>query len=214
MSREYGPLEGDTVILGDTKLRLRIDSRVDDQGDEFRVGFAKTGRDGMGLRSLGARESCDLLITNVVVLDPVDGVRVASIGIREGRICGIGKAGNPDVQAGVDITIGPGTEIIAGEGRIITAGAMDAHIHFICPQQVDDALHSGLTTMLGGGTGPAHGTLATTCTPGPWHLGRMLQAADAFPMNLAFAGKGNASLPAALPAGRPCEAAIQHRGGH
>jgi hypothetical protein len=139
----------------------------------------------------------DTVITNALIVDHT-GIYKADVGLRDGRIHAIGKAGNPDTQPGVDIVIGPGTEAIAGEGRILTAGGFDSHIHFICPQQIEDALHSGLTTMLGGGTGPAHGTLATTCTPGPWHIGRMLQAADAFPMNLAFAGKGNASRPAAL----------------
>jgi len=144
-----------------------------------------------------AEGAVDTVITNALIVDHT-GIYKADVGLKDGRIAKIGKAGNPDTQPGVDIVIGPGTEAIAGEGRILTAGGFDSHIHFICPQQIEDALHSGLTTMLGGGTGPAHGTLATTCTPGPWHIGRMLQAADAFPMNLAFAGKGNASLPAAL----------------
>ncbi|AZB69982.1 hypothetical protein EBL86_11200, partial [Cereibacter sphaeroides] len=144
-----------------------------------------------------AEGAVDTVITNALILDWT-GIYKADVGLRDGRIAKIGKAGNPDTQPGVDIVVGPGTEVIAGEGKILTAGGFDSHIHYICPQQIEDALHSGLTTMLGGGTGPAHGTLATTCTPGAWHLGRMLQSADAFPMNLAFAGKGNASLPAAL----------------
>ncbi|MCE8421405.1 urease subunit alpha, partial [Rhodovulum sulfidophilum] len=155
-------------------------------------------RDGMGQsQRTRAEGAMDTVITNALIVDWT-GIYKADVGLRDGRIAKIGKAGNPDTQPGVDIVIGPGTEIIAGEGRILTAGGMDAHIHFICPQQIEDSLHSGITTMLGGGTGPAHGTLATTCTPGPWHIGRMLQAADAFPINLAFAGKGNASLPAGL----------------
>ena len=167
-------------------------------GEEVKFGGGKVIRDGMGQsQATRAEGAVDTVITNALIVDWT-GIYKADVGLRDGRIHKIGKAGNPDTQPGVDIVIGPGTEIIAGEGRILTAGGFDSHIHFICPQQIEDALHSGLTTMLGGGTGPAHGTLATTCTPGPWHIGRMLQAADAFPMNLAFAGKGNASLPAAL----------------
>ena len=152
----------------------------------------------MGQSQLSRSEGAvDTVITNSLIVD-VTGIYKADVGLKDGKICGIGKAGNPDIQDNIDIIIGPGTEAIAGEGHILTAGGFDSHIHFICPQQIDDALHSGLTTMLGGGTGPAHGTLATTCTPGPWHISRMLQSADSFPMNLAFAGKGNASLPRAL----------------
>jgi urease subunit alpha len=167
-------------------------------GEEVKFGGGKVIRDGMGQsQTTRAAGAVDTVITNALIIDH-KGIYKADVGLHDGRIHKIGKAGNPDTQPGVNIIIGPGTEIIAGEGRILTAGGFDSHIHFICPQQIEDALHSGLTTMLGGGTGPAHGTLATTCTPGPWHIGRMLQAADAFPMNLAFAGKGNASQPDAL----------------
>jgi len=194
----YGPTTGDRVRLADTDLVIEVEKDFTTYGEEVKFGGGKVIRDGMGqsqtTRSDGA---VDTVITNALVID-VTGIFKADIGLKDGVINGIGKAGNPDTQPGVDIVIGPGTEAIAGEGHVLTAGGFDSHIHFICPQQIDDALHSGLTTMLGGGTGPAHGTLATTCTPGPWHIGRMLQAADAFPMNLAFAGKGNASLPAAL----------------
>jgi urease subunit alpha len=194
----YGPTTGDRVRLADTDLIIEVERDLTTYGEEVKFGGGKVIRDGMGQsqipRSGGA---ADTVITNALILDH-SGIYKADVGLRDGRILKIGKAGNPDTQPNVTITIGPGTEIIAGEGRILTAGGMDAHIHFICPQQIEDALHSGLTTMLGGGTGPAHGTLATTCTPGPWHIMRMMQAADAFPMNLAFAGKGNASLPAGL----------------
>ncbi|MCA3443690.1 MAG: urease subunit alpha [Rhodobacter sp.] len=194
----YGPTTGDRVRLADTELIIEVERDLTTYGEEVKFGGGKVIRDGMGQsqipRSGGA---ADTVITNALILDH-SGIYKADVGLRDGRILKIGKAGNPDTQPGVTIIIGPGTEIIAGEGRILTAGGMDAHIHFICPQQIEDALHSGLTTMLGGGTGPAHGTLATTCTPGPWHIMRMMQAADAFPMNLAFAGKGNASLPAGL----------------
>ncbi|MCA3451832.1 MAG: urease subunit alpha [Rhodobacter sp.] len=194
----YGPTTGDRVRLGDTDLIIEVERDLTTYGEEVKFGGGKVIRDGMGQsqipRSGGA---ADTVITNALILDH-SGIYKADVGLRDGRILKIGKAGNPDTQPNVTIIIGPGTEIIAGEGRILTAGGMDAHIHFICPQQIEDALHSGLTTMLGGGTGPAHGTLATTCTPGPWHIMRMMQAADAFPMNLAFAGKGNASLPAGL----------------
>jgi len=167
-------------------------------GEEVKFGGGKVIRDGMGQSQVTRAEGAmDTVITNALIVDHT-GIYKADVGLRDGRIAKIGKAGNPDTQSGVNIVIGSGTEAIAGEGRILTAGGFDSHIHFICPQQIEDALHSGLTTMLGGGTGPAHGTLATTCTPGSWHIGRMLQAADAFPMNLAFAGKGNASLTAAL----------------
>jgi len=194
----YGPTTGDRVRLADTDLIVEVERDLTTYGEEVKFGGGKVIRDGMGQsQATRAEGAVDTVITNALILDHT-GIYKADVGLRDGRIAGIGKAGNPDTQPGVDIVIGPGTEAIAGEGRILTAGGFDAHIHFICPQQVEDALHSGLTTMLGGGTGPAHGTLATTCTPGPWHLGRMLQAADALPMNLAFAGKGNASRPAAL----------------
>jgi urease subunit alpha len=194
----YGPTTGDRVRLADTDLVIEVEMDFTTYGEEVKFGGGKVIRDGMGQSQTTRRDGAvDTVITNVLVVD-VTGIFKADIGLKDGVINGIGKAGNPDTQPGVDIVIGPGTEVIAGEGHVLTAGGFDSHIHFICPQQIDDALHSGLTTMLGGGTGPAHGTLATTCTPGPWHIGRMLQAADAFPMNLAFAGKGNASLPAAL----------------
>ncbi|NOD89821.1 MULTISPECIES: urease subunit alpha [unclassified Ruegeria] len=211
----FGPTVGDKVRLADTDLIIEVEKdliverataarfsetghREDVYGEEVKFGGGKVIRDGMGQSQVTRAEGAvDTVITNALIVDH-SGIYKADVGLKDGRIAKIGKAGNPDTQPGVDIIIGPGTEIIAGEGRILTAGGFDSHIHFICPQQIEDALHSGLTTMLGGGTGPAHGTLATTCTPGPWHIGRMLQAADAFPMNLAFAGKGNTSLPAAL----------------
>ncbi len=194
----YGPTTGDRLRLADTDLVIEVERDLTTYGEEVKFGGGKTIRDGMGqsqrTRAMGA---VDTLITNALILDHT-GIYKADVGLRDGRIHAIGKAGNPDTQPGVDIIVGPGTEVIAGEGRILTAGGFDSHIHYICPQQIEEALASGVTTMLGGGTGPAHGTLATTCTPGPWHLARMLQSADAFPMNLAFAGKGNASLPGAL----------------
>ncbi len=194
----YGPTAGDRLRLADTDLVIEVERDLTVYGEEVKFGGGKVIRDGMGQsQATRAQGAVDTVITNALIVDHT-GIYKADIGLRDGRIAKIGKAGNPDTQPAVDIVIGPGTEIIAGEGKILTAGGFDSHIHFICPQQVEDALHSGLTTMLGGGTGPAHGTLATTCTPGPWHIGRMLQAADALPMNLAFAGKGNASLPAAL----------------
>jgi urease subunit alpha len=194
----FGPTTGDRVRLADTELFIEVERDCTIYGEEVKFGGGKVIRDGMGQsQRTRAEGTVDTVITNALIVDWT-GIYKADVGLRDGRIHAIGKAGNPDVQPGVDIVIGPGTEAIAGEGKILTAGGFDAHIHFICPQQIDDALHSGLTTMLGGGTGPAHGTLATTCTPGSWHIGRMLQAADAFAMNLAFAGKGNASLPAAL----------------
>jgi len=194
----YGPTTGDRVRLGDTALVIEVERDLTTYGEEVKFGGGKVIRDGMGQSQASRAEGAvDTVITNALIVDHT-GIFKADLGLRDGRIARIGKAGNPDTQPGVDIVIGPGTEIIAGEGRILTAGGIDTHIHFICPQQIEDALHSGITTMLGGGTGPAHGTLATTCTPGPWHIGRMLQAADAFPVNLGFAGKGNASLPAAL----------------
>jgi urease subunit alpha len=194
----FGPTTGDRVRLADTDLVIEVERDLTTYGEEVKFGGGKVIRDGMGQSQASrAGGAVDTVITNALILDH-SGIYKADVGLRDGRIARIGKAGNPDTQPGVDIIIGPGTEAIAGEGKILTAGGFDSHIHYICPQQIEDALHSGLTTLLGGGTGPAHGTLATTCTPGPWHIGRMLQAADAFPMNLAFAGKGNASLPAAL----------------
>ena len=197
-SAMYGPTTGDKIRLADTDLIIEVERDFTTYGEEVKFGGGKVIRDGMGqsqaTRSQGA---VDTVLTNALVVD-YSGIYKADIGLMDGRILKIGKSGNPDTQPNVDIVIGPGTEIIAAEGKILTAGGFDSHIHFICPQQIEDALHSGITTMLGGGTGPAHGTLATTCTPAPWHISRMLQAADAFPMNLAFAGKGNASLPQAL----------------
>ena len=194
----YGPTTGDRLRLADTDLIIEVEKDFTTYGEEVKFGGGKVIRDGMGQSQASrAKGAVDTVITNALVVD-ASGIYKADIGLKDGVICGIGKAGNPDTQPGVDIIIGPGTEAIAAEGHILTAGGFDSHIHFICPQQIDDALHSGLTTMLGGGTGPAHGTLATTCTPGPWHIGRMLQAADGFAMNLAFAGKGNAAMPGAL----------------
>ncbi|MFP4449891.1 MAG: urease subunit alpha [Rhodosalinus sp.] len=194
----FGPTTGDRVRLADTELFIEVERDLTTYGEEVKFGGGKVIRDGMGQsQATRAEGAVDTVITNALIVDAT-GIYKADVGFKDGRIAKIGKAGNPDVQPGVDIVVGPGTEAIAGEGRILTAGGFDSHIHFICPQQVEDALHSGITTMLGGGTGPATGTMATTCTPGPWHIGRMLQAADAFPMNLAFAGKGNASLPQAL----------------
>ena len=194
----YGPTTGDQVRLADTELFIEVEKDLTSYGEEVKFGGGKVIRDGMGQSQLSRKQGAvDTVITNALIVD-VNGIIKADIGIKNGIIDGIGKAGNPDTQPNVNIIIGPGTEIIAGEGKIITAGGFDSHIHFICPQQIDDALHSGITTMLGGGTGPAHGTLATTCTPGPWHIKRMIQSADAFSMNLAFAGKGNSSLPDAL----------------
>jgi urease subunit alpha len=194
----YGPTSGDRIRLADTELFIRIETDHTVYGEEVKFGGGKVIRDGMGQSQRSrAAGAVDTVITNAVILDHW-GVVKADIGIRDGRICAIGKAGNPDIQPGVQIVIGPGTEVIAAEGKILTAGGVDAHIHFICPQQVEHALYSGITTLLGGGTGPAHGTLATTCTPGPWHLARMLQAAEAFPVNIGLYGKGNASHPEAL----------------
>ena len=193
----FGPTLGDKVRLGDTDLFIEVERDFAIYGEEVKFGGGKVIRDGMGQGQLCARDVADTVITNALILDHW-GIVKADIGIKDGRISGIGKAGNPDIQPGVGIAIGAGTEVIAGEGQIVTAGGIDAHIHFICPQQIEEALMSGITTMIGGGTGPATGTNATTCTPGPWHIGRMLEAADAFPMNLGFLGKGNASLPAPL----------------
>jgi len=193
----FGPTVGDRVRLGDTGLWIRVEKDFCTYGEEVKFGGGKVIRDGMGQSQEVAANVVDTVITNALVLDHW-GIVKGDIGIKNGRISRIGKAGNPDIQPGVNIVIGPGTEVIAGEGMIATAGGIDAHIHFICPQQIEEALMSGVTTMLGGGTGPATGTNATTCTPGPWYIGRMLQAADAFPMNLGFLGKGNGSLPAAL----------------
>ncbi len=195
----FGPTVGDKLRLADTDLVIEVERDLTGPyGEEVKFGGGKVIRDGMGqAQTTRAEGAVDTVITNALIVDHT-GIYKADVGLKDGRIAKIGKAGNPDTQPGVDIIVGPGTEAIAGEGKILTAGGFDSHIHYICPQQIEDALHSGLTTMLGGGTGPAHGTLATTCTPGPWHIGRMLQSADAFPMNLAFAGKGNASLPAAL----------------
>ncbi len=194
----FGPTTGDKVRLADTDLIIEVERDHTVYGEEVKFGGGKVIRDGMGQsQATRAEGAVDTVITNAVILDHW-GIVKADIGLKDGRIAGIGKAGNPDTQPGVDIVIGPGTEAIAGEGKIVTAGGLDVHIHFICPQQIEDALMSGLTTMMGGGTGPAAGTNATTCTPGAWHIGRMLQAAEAFPMNLGFFGKGNASQPRAL----------------
>ena len=194
----FGPTTGDRVRLADTELFAEVEHDYTIYGEEVKFGGGKVIRDGMGQSQVTRADGAvDLVVTNALVIDYL-GIYKADIGVKDGKIHSIGKAGNPDIQSGVNIIVGPATEVIAGEGKILTAGGMDAHIHFICPQQIEDALHSGLTTMLGGGTGPAHGTLATTCTPGPWNIGKMLQSADAFPMNLSFAGKGNASLPEAL----------------
>ncbi|MBK9427007.1 MAG: urease subunit alpha [Gammaproteobacteria bacterium] len=194
----FGPTTGDRVRLGDTELWIEVERDFTVYGEEVKFGGGKVIRDGQGQsQATRAAGALDTVITNALILDHW-GIVKADIGIRDGRIAGIGKAGNPDVQPGVTLVIGPGTEVIAGEGLIATAGGIDAHIHFICPQQVEDALMSGITTMIGGGTGPATGTNATTCTPGAWHLARMLEAAEALPMNLGFLGKGNASRPEAL----------------
>src|SRR6266446_6110880 len=194
----FGPTKGDRVRLADTDLVIEVEKDFTTYGEEVKFGGGKVIRDGMGQSQLTNKQGAvDTVITNALILDHW-GIVKADVGIKAGFIADIGKAGNPDIQPGVSIIIGPGTEIIAGEGRILTAGGFDTHIHYICPQQVDEALMSGVTSMLGGGTGPAAGTKATTCTAGPWHISRMIQAADAFPVNLGFSGKGNASLPAAL----------------
>jgi urease subunit alpha len=194
----FGPTVGDKVRLADTDLFIEVEKDLTIYGEEVKFGGGKVIRDGLGQSQRSRGEGAvDTVITNALILDH-SGIVKADIGIKDGRIAAIGKAGNPDVQPNIDIIIGPGTEVIAGEGNIVTAGGIDTHVHYICPQQIEEALYSGLTTMMGGGTGPAVGTAATTCTPGPWHMQRMLQAADAFPMNLGFFGKGNASLAAAL----------------
>ncbi len=194
----FGPTIGDRVRLADTDLWIEVEKDYTIYGEEVKFGGGKVIRDGMGQGQKLAKDVADTVITNALIVDAVQGIVKADIGLKNGRIQAIGKAGNPDVQPGVTIAIGAGTEIIAGEGMIVTAGGIDSHIHFICPQQIEEALMSGVTTMLGGGTGPATGTFATTCTPGPWHIHSMLSAADAFPMNLGFFGKGNASLPGPL----------------
>ena len=194
----FGPTTGDRIRLADTELIIEVEKDFTTYGEEVKFGGGKVIRDGMGqAQTTRARGAVDTVITNAVILDHW-GIVKADVGLKDGLIAAIGKAGNPDIQPGVTIIVGPGTEVIAGEGKILTAGGFDSHIHFICPQQIEEALMSGVTTMLGGGTGPATGTFATTCTPGPWHIQRMIEAADAYPMNLGFAGKGNASKPAAL----------------
>ena len=193
----YGPTKGDRIRLGDTALFVEIEEDHTIYGEEVKFGGGKVIRDGMGQSQLASADVVDTIITNATILDHW-GIVKADVGIKNGRIHAIGKAGNPDIQPGVTIPVGPGTEAIAGEGMILTAGGIDAHIHFICPQQVEEAVCSGVTTMLGGGTGPATGTNATTCTPGPWHIHRMLQASDSLPVNLGYLGKGNASLPQGL----------------
>ncbi|MDP6978389.1 MAG: urease subunit alpha [Myxococcota bacterium] len=193
----YGPTTGDRVRLADTELIVEVERDLTTYGEEVTFGGGKVIRDGMGQSQRGREGSVDLVLTNALIIDHW-GIVKADIGVKDGRIAAIGKAGNPDIQPGVDIVVGPGTEVIAAEGQIVTAGGIDAHIHFICPQQAEDALMSGITTMLGGGTGPATGTNATTCTPGAWNLHRMLQAAEALPVNIGFLGKGNASQPTPL----------------
>ena len=194
----FGPTTGDKMRLADTDLIIEVERDLTTYGEEVKFGGGKVIRDGMGQSQVTrAGGAVDTVITNALIVDH-SGIYKADVGLRDGRIHKIGKAGNPDTQSGVDIIIGPGTEIIAGEGRILTAGGFDSHIHFICPQQLEDSLNSGVTTCFGGGTGPAHGTLATTCTPGPWHIGRMLQSFDGIAMNIGLSSKGNASQPAAL----------------
>jgi urease subunit alpha len=194
----FGPTVGDRVRLADTELIIEVERDYTTYGDEVKFGGGKVIRDGMGQSPItNADGAVDAVITNALILDWW-GIVKADVGIKDGKIHAIGKAGNPYIQDDVTIVIGPGTEAIAGEGMILTAGGIDSHIHFICPQQIEVAIASGITTMIGGGTGPAAGTSATTCTPGPWNMYRMLQAADAFPMNLGFLGKGNAALPAGL----------------
>src|ERR687892_1542261 len=196
-ARMFGPTVGDRVRLADTDLIIEVEKDFTVYGEEVKFGGGKVIRDGMGQSQRAAKEVADTVITNALIVDHW-GIVKADVGLKDGRIWKIGKAGNPDIQPKVTIPIGASTEVVAGEGLILTAGGIDSHIHFICPQQIDEALMSGVTTMIGGGTGPATGTFATTCTPGPWHMARMIEAADAFPMNLAFTGKGNASRPDAL----------------
>ncbi len=191
----FGPTVGDKVRLADTELWIEVEQDLTTYGEEVKFGGGKVIRDGMGQSQLVASEVADTVITNALIVDAITGIIKADVAIKDGHIWAIGKAGNPDIQPNVTIPIGAGTEIIAGEGMILTAGGIDSHIHWICPQQIEEALMSGITTMLGGGTGPATGTYATTCTPGPWHIHRMLEAAEAFPMNLGFFGKGNVSQP-------------------
>ncbi len=193
----FGPTVGDRLRLADTDLLIEIEKDLTVYGEEVKFGGGKVIRDGMGQSQREAKAAVDTVITNAIIIDH-SGIIKADIGIKAGRIAGIGKAGNPDIQPGVTIVIGPGTEAIAGENMIVTAGGIDSHIHFICPQQIDEAISAGITTMIGGGTGPATGTFATTCTPGPWHIERMLQAAEGYPINLGFLGKGNASRPEPL----------------
>ena len=195
----FGPTVGDKVRLADTELIIEVERDLTTYGEEVKFGGGKVIRDGMGQSQVTNKKGAvDTVITNALILDAVTGIIKADIGIVRGRIAKIGKAGNPDIQPNVDIIVGPGTDVIAGEGKIVTAGGFDSHIHFICPQQIDDALMAGMTTLLGGGTGPSHGTFATTCTPGPWHMEMMLRASDSFPINIGIACKGNASLPAPL----------------
>src|ERR1700760_3057925 len=194
----FGPTTGDRVRLADTDLVVEVEKDFCTYGEEVKFGGGKVIRDGMGQSQITNKAGAvDTVITNALIIDHW-GIVKADVGLKAGHIHSIGKAGNPDIQPGVSIIVGPGTEVIAGEGKIVTAGGIDTHVHYICPQQIEEALYSGLTTMMGGGTGPATGTAATTCTPGPWHIQRMLEAADAFPMNLGIFGKGNASLPAGL----------------
>ena len=194
----FGPTKGDRVRLADTDLIIEVEKDFTTYGEEVKFGGGKVIRDGMGQSQVTNKQGAvDTVITNALIVDHW-GIVKADIGLKDGRVLAIGKAGNPDVQPGVDIIIGPGTDVIAGEGKILTAGGVDSHIHFICPQQVEEAISAGVTTLVGGGTGPSTGTAATTCTPGPWHLARIIQAAEGLPVNLAFAGKGNASRPQAL----------------
>src|SRR5882672_9751277 len=193
----FGPTTGDRVRLADTELWIEVERDLTAYGEEVKFGGGKVIRDGMGQGQDVSARTADTIITNALIVDHW-GIVKADVGLKGGRIWKIGKGGNPDIQPGVTIPVGAGTEVIAGEGMILTAGGIDSHIHFICPQQIDEALVSGVTTMIGGGTGPATGTFATTCTPGPWHIHAMLRAAEAFPMNLGFMGKGNASRPEAL----------------
>jgi urease subunit alpha len=194
----FGPTTGDRVRLADTDLIIEVEKDFTVYGEEVKFGGGKVIRDGMGQSQVTNKQgAADTVITNALIVDHW-GIVKADVAIREGYISAIGKAGNPDIQPGVTIVIGPGTDVIAGEGKILTAGGFDSHIHFICPQQIEHALMSGVTSMLGGGTGPSHGTFATTCTPGPWHMARMIQSFDAFPVNLGISGKGNASRPARI----------------